>query len=206
MKDRIDFSEEMIEYIPDFTYQVVSLNKYTNEELSKKHDEMSLVMLINKIQSSEDTKEFQKVSERMVDSIYVNAPDEIKEIYKKILWSLLMKMKVPSENARELMGGIGGRGMGYLFENMEEIDIGAQKRNTARERQRAEAERQRADEEKQRADEEKQRADEEKQRADEEKQRADAEKQLKIEAEERANALEEEVQRLRKLLKSQEQK
>lgn len=170
-----DFSEEMIEYIPDFTYQVVSLNKYTNEELSKKHDEMSLVMLINKIQSSEDTKEFQKVSERMVDSIYVNAPDEIKEIYKKILWSLLMKMKVPSENARELMGGIGGRGMGYLFENMEEIDIGAQKRNTAREKQRAEAERQRADEEKQRADEEKQRADEEKQRADEEKQRADEE-------------------------------
>ena len=30
----------MIEYIPDFTYQVVSLNKYTNEELSKKHDEI----------------------------------------------------------------------------------------------------------------------------------------------------------------------
>ena len=27
-----------------------------------------------------------------------------------------MKMKVPSENARELMGGIGGRGMEYLFE------------------------------------------------------------------------------------------
>ena len=87
-------------------------------------------------------------------------------------------MKVPSENARELMGGIGGRGMGYLFENMEEIDIGAQKRNTAREKQRAEAERQRADEEKQRADKEKQRAD----------------------------ALEEELQRLRKLLELQGQK
>ena len=213
LKDRIDFSEEMAEYIPDFTYQVVSLNKYTNEELSKKHDEMSLVMLINKIQSSEDLSEFRKGSEEMVDSIYANAPDEIKEIYKKILWSLLMKMKVPSEDARELMGGIGGRGMGYLFENMEEIDIGALKRNTAREKQRANEEKQRADEEKQRADEERQRADEEKQRADEEKQRADKEKQradeekqLKIEAEERANALEEEVQRLRKLLESQEQK
>ena len=192
LKDRIDFSEEMAEYIPDFTYQVVSLNKYTNEELSKKHDEMSLVMLINKIQSSEDLSEFRKGSEEMVDSIYANAPDEIKEIYKKILWSLLMKMKVPSEDARELMDGIGGRGMGYLFENMEEIDIGALKRNTARE--------------KQRANEEKQRADEEKQRADKEKQRADEEKQLKTEAEERANALEEEVQRLRKLLESQEEK
>ena len=39
-----------------------------------------------------------------------------------------------------------------LFENMEEIDIGALKRNTAREKQRAEEEKQRADAEIQRAD------------------------------------------------------
>ena len=130
-----------------------------------------------------------------IKKVYIRSTDGTieKEVY------VLSLIEHKSENARELMGGIGGRGMGYLFENMEEIDIGAQKRNTAREKQRAEAERQRADEEKQRADKEKQRADEEKQRADEEK-------QLKIEAEERANALEEEVQRLRKLLKSQEQK
>ena len=164
MKDRIDFSEEMIEYIPDFTYQVVSLNKYTNEELSKKHDEMSLVMLINKIQTEEDLSEFRKVSEEMVDSTYGNAPDEIKEIYKKILWSLLMKLKVPNEEASNIIGEIGGHGMGYLFENMDEMDIQAERRNTEREKQRADT------------------------------------------AEERTNALEEEVQRLRKLLKSQEQK
>ena len=185
LKDRIDFSEEMIEYIPDFTYQVVSLNKYTNEELSKKHDEMSLVMLINKIQTEEDLSEFRKVSEEMVDSTYGNAPDEIKEIYKKILWSLLMKLKVPNEEASNIIGEIGGHGMGYLFENMDEIDIGALKRKVALTRQRAEEEKQRADEEKQRADEEKQRAEEEKQRAD---------------------ALEEELQRLRKLLEIQGQK
>ena len=185
LKDRIEFSEEMEKYIPDFTYQVVSVGQYTNEELSKKHDEMSLVMLINKIQSAEDLSEFRKVSEEMVESIYGNAPDEIKEIYKKILWSLLMKLKVPNEGASNIIGEIGGHGMGYLFENMDEMDIQAERRNTARERKRAE---------------------EEKQRADAERQRADEEKQLKIEAEERANALEEEVQRLRKLLESQEQK
>ena len=140
---------------------------------------------INKIQSAEDLSEFRKVSEEMVESIYGNAPDEIKEIYKKILWSLLMKLKVPNEGASNIIGEIGGHGMGYLFENMDEMDIQAERRNTARERKRAE---------------------EEKQRADAERQRADEEKQLKIEAEERAHALEEEVQRLRKLLESQEQK
>lgn len=112
--------------------------------------------------------------------------------YKKILWSLLMKLKVPNEEASNIIGEIGGHGMGYLFENMDEIDIGALKRNTARE---------------------KQRADEEKQRADEEKQRADEEKQLRIEAEKRVaderkqrKTLEDEVARLKKLLEIQEKK
>lgn len=98
--------------------------------------------------------------------------------YKKILWSLLMKLKVPNEEASNIIGEIGGHGMGYLFENMDEIDIGALKRKVALTRQRAEEEKQRADEEKQRAEEEKQRAD----------------------------ALEEELQRLRKLLEIQGQK
>ena len=145
LKDRIEFSEEMEKYIPDFTYQVVSVGQYTNEELSEKHDEMSLVMLINKIQTEEDLSEFRKVSEEMVESIYGNAPDEIKEIYKKILWSLLMKLKVPNEEASNIIGEIGGRGMGYLFENMDEMDIQAERRNTAREKQRADVAEKRAD-------------------------------------------------------------
>ena len=125
----------MEKYIPDFTYQVVSVNQYTNEELSNKRDEMSLVMLINKIQTPEDYAEFRKVSEDLINSIYGNAPEEIKKIYRNILWSLLMKMNVPSEDARELMGEIGGRGMGYLFENMEKMDIQAERRNTQREKE-----------------------------------------------------------------------
>ena len=137
LKDRIEFAEQMEKYIPDFTYQVVSVNQYTNEELSNKQDEMSLVMLINKIQTPEDYAEFRKVSEDLVNSIYGNAPEEIKKIYRDILWSLLMKMNVPSEDARELMGEIGGRGMGYLFENMEKMDIQAERRNTQREKERA---------------------------------------------------------------------
>jgi len=48
-----------------------------------------------------------------------------------------MKMNVPSEEARELMGEIGGRGMGFLFENMEKMDIQAERRNTQREKERA---------------------------------------------------------------------
>ena len=126
LKDRIEFAEEMSEYIPDFQYHVVSVQQYTNEELSKKGDEMALVMLMNKIQSPEDWKRF---------------------------------TKVPNEEAWELMGEIGGQGMGILFENAEKMDIQAERRNTQREKKRADAEKERADAEKERADTAEKRAD-----------------------------------------------
>lgn len=50
-----------------------------------------------------------------------------------------MKLKVPNKEASNIIGEIGGRGMGYLFENMDEMDIQAERRNTAREKQRADA-------------------------------------------------------------------
>ena len=53
-------------------------------------------------------------------------------------------MNVPNEDAREMMGEIGGRGMGILFEHAEKMDIQAERRNTAREKERADAAEQRA--------------------------------------------------------------
>ena len=43
-----------------------------------------------------------------------------------------------SEDVREIMDEIRGRGMGYLFENMEKMDIQAEKRNAQREKEHAE--------------------------------------------------------------------
>lgn len=137
-KDRIEYAEEMGKYIPDFAYEVVSLNKYTNEELSKKRDEMSLVMLINKIQTEKDLENFRNMPEDLVNSIYGNAPKEIKDIFVKIIWSLLMKLNVPNEEAEELVEQMrGDQAMGFLFENMDKMNIQAERRNTQREKERA---------------------------------------------------------------------
>ena len=75
-------------------------------------------------------------------------------------------MNVLVDEVKEMMGEIGGRRMGYLFENMEKMDIQAVRRNTQRERDCADMEKVRADSEKERAGSEKERADSEKVRAD----------------------------------------
>mgnify|MGYP004529326089 CR=1 FL=1 len=134
----------MSEYIPDFRYHVVSVHQYTNEELSEKGDEMALVMLINKIQNPGDWEKFTEEAKEFVNIVYEKAPEEIKAIIEKVLWALLKQMNVPNEEARDLMGEIGGRGMGILFEHAEKMDIQAERRNTAREKERADAAEQRA--------------------------------------------------------------
>ena len=167
LKDRIDVLDGMEKYIPDFVYEVVSLNKYTNEELSRKQDEISLVMLMNKIQTPWDLERFRKVSEEAVNSIFGNAPDEIQKIYAKILWSLLMKIKVPNDEAEEIVEQVqGGRSMGYLFENMDEIDIQAERRKTEEQRRKTEEERRKTEEQRKRAEEERKKAEEQKMRAE----------------------------------------
>ena len=68
-------------------------------------------------------------------------------------------MNVLVDEVKEMMGEIGGRGMGYLFENIEKMDIQAERRNTQREKERADMEKERADIEKELADTEKERSD-----------------------------------------------
>ena len=54
-----------------------------------------------------------------------------------------MKMNVPQEEAKQYVEKVKERQMGYLFENMEKIDIQKERRKTAKERrQREQAERQ----------------------------------------------------------------
>ena len=77
-------------------------------------------------------------AEDLVNSIYGNAPKEIKDIFVKIIWSLLMKLNVPNEEAEEIVEQMrGGQAMGFLFENIDKMDIQAERRNTQREKERA---------------------------------------------------------------------
>ncbi len=133
LSDRIDPSGGLKEYIPDFTYKVVRVHGYRNEELKEKHNEMSLVMMINRIQSPEDYTEFLRSSREYVDEIYEGTPEDIRAVYREILWSLFQKMHVPVEEAREKLAEMEESGMGYLFENanFDSMDIQAERRNTA---------------------------------------------------------------------------
>ena len=131
LADRIGWTEDMRQYVPDFTYKLVSLREYTQEELEKRQDEMSLVMLFNRIQSPEDLAELLKLSGESLNGIYTKAPAEVKKVCSEVIWSLLMKMNVPADEAHEMMNRLEDDGMGELFANMEKMDIQEERRKRA---------------------------------------------------------------------------
>lgn len=67
-----------------------------------------------------------------MDAIIRKAPEHILELIAKTVWNLCMKMNVPQDEAEKCVREVRERQMGYWFENMEKMDIQAERRNTAK--------------------------------------------------------------------------
>lgn len=123
LKDRIFLKEIFEGYLPDFTYRVVRIHDYSNAELLGREDEMSLLMILNKIQSPEDMEEFLDSRKDKIAGIVRKAPEHIIEIIASTIHSLCIKMDMSAERAAQCVEAVKERNMGYLFENMERLDI-----------------------------------------------------------------------------------
>lgn len=98
-RDRIHLKDVFGDYFPDFTYKVVRIHDYTNEELLCREDEMSFLMMINRVQTTEDMSAFWQVEQEKVKRIVDRASPQVLEIFAETIWSLCMKMNVPQEEA-----------------------------------------------------------------------------------------------------------
>ncbi|MBR1815342.1 MAG: Rpn family recombination-promoting nuclease/putative transposase [Lachnospiraceae bacterium] len=131
LQDRIFMSEIFRDYIPDYKYKLVNIHDYTNDKLLSYDDEMSVFMMLNKIQTAEDLNEFIHTNSKRISAIMNNTNEAILDIFLKVTWNLYMKLNVPPDEAQENLRNVRTEKMGYLFENMEKMDIQAERRNTA---------------------------------------------------------------------------
>lgn len=133
-------------YIPDFTYKLVRTREYSNEELLSREDAISLLMLLNKIQQAEDFQEISKTPMTHLNEILQDASLDVVEIILSTVRSLCRRLNLTTEETTDLLENIRGGNMGYLWENMEKMDIQLERRNTAEQRQRAEEAEQKVEE------------------------------------------------------------
>ena len=127
-KERIWMQEEFAQYIPNFSYELIQLKNYSNETLLAHKDEISLIMMFNKLQDIEDIDEIRKIEPQDIEAIVSNTPEYLLEVVAKVIRAFLFKMNLPIDETEDVVGSVKERKMGYLFENMEKMDIQLERR------------------------------------------------------------------------------
>ena len=131
LKDRIFMNELFAEYIPDFTYCLVNLKDISNEELLEREDEMSLIMLVNKIQNVAELSDFLSLPEEKVTAMMKESPEVIVDIVAMCMQVLCTRLNLSAEETETCVKKVRKRSMGYMWENMEKIDVQAMRKELA---------------------------------------------------------------------------
>ena len=145
LADKILCGELLGKYLPHFRYQLIMLHEFSNEELLARKDEISLAMLINKIQTYEDVSAFSGLPQEQIQHILKNTPENILEIMAEILRALLYRIKLPENTVEDTVAKIKERKMGILFENVQ-MDFEEEKRKADEAMRKADEVQRKADE------------------------------------------------------------
>ena len=148
-RSRITEGNAFAKYIPDFQYYLVPLRKYSNRELLDRQDEISLVMLVNKLQELGDITSFRSLPPEQLESILKGSPNHIVGTIADILLAFLLKSNVPTEEAEKIVGKVREKNVGQLFANMAPIDIPAEQAKIRAQQQKIDARQQEIDVQKQ---------------------------------------------------------
>lgn len=129
LQDRIFLSDIFESYIPNFKCILVQLKDYTSEELMEKKDELSIIMMISKLQRATDFAKISKdISAAYLNAVTSDSPEYLLDIIAQIIEILLLKVNVPREEAEAFAGQVKERPMGELFANFETYDVQATRR------------------------------------------------------------------------------
>ena len=88
---------------------------------------MSLIMLLNKIQTVADLSEFFTVPAEDINRIVKDSPMTVIDIIAMVMRALCTKLNLTSEETEECVQKVRTRDMGYLWANMEKIDVQAER-------------------------------------------------------------------------------
>ena len=175
LKERIYLSDIFEPYIPDFTYELVRLHDYSNDQLLEHNDEMSLIMLLNKLQSIADLQGISEVQEYTKDFLK-DTPQHLIDIIGMVTTALLNRMSLPQDEIDGFLDLIKERKMPELFECFEKVDVPKMREEIQQEREEIQQEREEIRLEKEQMQSEKEQMQSEKEQMQSEKAQMQSEK------------------------------
>lgn len=104
-------------------YLVVPLNKYSQEDLIEKGDELSAIFILNKLKSSSDFKHSKEIPEDYWNQLTKNTPPHILRLMGSVFSAFLHTINVPAEEINDLTDHITRRQFNMMFDSFEAYDV-----------------------------------------------------------------------------------
>ncbi len=124
LSEKIFLSGAFSQFIPDFQYLLVNLSSMDTKEILSKDNELSLVMLINKLKSTEEYKKL-NLPENYLEEIAKKAPADVLDVIARVVAVMLRGLHVPEDELQDFTDRIRSRKMGKLFADFEFYDVQA---------------------------------------------------------------------------------
>ena len=134
LHERILLSDILGEYIPDYRCILMQLSEYSNADLMKREDVLSVVMMLTNLhQASDFAKIEREVSSEYLQKVLMEAPEYLLNIVAQVTGALLGEINVPDEEIERFSEQIKERHMGKLFANFEDYDVQATRKEAREE-------------------------------------------------------------------------
>ncbi|GHV74146.1 hypothetical protein AGMMS49940_14480 [Spirochaetia bacterium] len=102
--DRTALNDVFHQYIPKFEYLLVDLNRYTQEDLVRFNDTLSLVMIIDKLKKSDGKSLLSKLPLDYLEKTALKIPEELTKLLMDVITVLLNRDVYPKEEIRTISG------------------------------------------------------------------------------------------------------
>ena len=206
LKERISMSDLFAEYIPDYKCMLFSIQKHSNQEIADGKDELSILILLDKLRNISDFKRLnEELPEGFFSEVTENTPQSILDIMFSVIRVLLSKVKLPEEEIDNFIREIKEvKNVGGWFEHFEEIDIPAEREKLREEREEYAKEREEFDKVKEEVDRVKEEVDRVKEEVDKAKEELDKAKEEVDKAKEEVDKAKEELDKTKEELHERE--
>ena len=130
--DRTELSDVFYKYIPKFEYALVSINQYEVSDLVQFGNALSLIMIIDKIQTVDGLSLLTKLPPDYIAKLQLNIPPHLDKLLADVITVLLKRINVPNEEISEITEHIYQRRLNEMFNFIEDYDV-QETRRVARE-------------------------------------------------------------------------
>lgn len=112
----------------------MQLREYSNAELMKREDVLSVVMMLANLHKTSDfARSESEVSPEYLEKVLKDAPEYLLAIVAQVTGALLSELNLPDEEIEKFSEQIKERRMGKLFANFEGYDVQATRKEAREE-------------------------------------------------------------------------